>query len=84
VTFQRVGCEDLSHKPPSHEILPKSWANDLQFLVLATGAESNVSGAEAADEEDAGGGKGGGEVAAGIGHVTFQHVTAPVQVAWQG
>jgi hypothetical protein len=55
VTFQRVGCEDLSHKPPSHEILPKSWANDLQFLVLATGAESNVSGAEAADEEDAGG-----------------------------
>jgi hypothetical protein len=48
-----------------------------------------VSGAEAADEEDAGGaapggGKGGGKVAAGIGHVIFRHVTAPVQVAWQG
>jgi hypothetical protein len=60
-----------------------------EFLVLATGAESTVSGAEAVDEEDAGGsapggGKGGGKVVAGIGHVTFRHVTAPVQVAWQG
>jgi hypothetical protein len=26
----RVGCEDFSHKPLSHELLPKSWANDLR------------------------------------------------------
>ena len=27
--YARVGCEDFSHKPPSHELVPKSWANNL-------------------------------------------------------
>ena len=26
----RVGCEDTSHKQPSHELVSKSWANNLR------------------------------------------------------
>ena len=47
-----------------------------EFLVLATGAESTVSGAEAVDEEDAGGSAPGGGKGAAPWLRMFQNAAA--------